>query len=113
MYGIEPADSPLDLNELLIHKPSATFFVRAKGDSMKGAGIFDGDLVIIDRSITAKHGHIVLAIVNGDFILRRLYQKLNTILLYPEHPSLLPLNVSEEMDFRVWGVATTCIHYLI
>lgn len=105
-------ETPLDLNELLIKKPAATFFVRAKGDSMIGAGIFDGDLLIIDRSITARHKQIVLAILDGEFTLKRLSNLHGSILLLPENPKYKPIEVKEAMDFKIWGVATHCVHKL-
>ena len=87
-----PADGylecPIDLNEYIIRRPAATFFVRAKGNSMEGAGIFEGDLIVIERSIDPQHGHIVLATVNGEFTLKRLVkngQRANEIMLCPEN----------------------------
>lgn len=109
-----PADdyieTPLDLNEHLITKPAATFFVRAKGDSMIGAGIFDNDLIIIDRSKTPAHDHIVLAVVNGEFTLKRLIKQHTHIWLYPDNPKYQPLKITEEMDFQIWGVVSYSIH---
>lgn len=106
-------ESPLDLNEHLIARPAATFFVRAKGDSMTGAGIFEGDLLIIDRSIKARPGHVILAILNGEFTLKRWHKdKNNHYWLLPENPNYKPMPLTEESDFSVWGVAIHCIHKL-
>lgn len=105
-------DRALDLNELLIAKPSATFFVKAKGESMIGAGIFEGDLLIIDRSVTPKSGQIVLAVVSGEFTLKRLVKEKNEIWLYPENSKNQPLKITPEMEFEIWGVALHCIHKL-
>lgn len=105
-------DSPLDLNEHLISKPAATFFVKAKGDSMKGAGIHEGDLLIIDRSIQARSGHIVLAILNGEFTLKRLHKTSAGIWLHPENENYKPLKINEDSEFAIWGVAIHCIHKL-
>lgn len=103
-------ENPLDLNEHLITKPAATFFVRAKGDSMIGAGIFDHDLIIVDRSKTPAHDHIVLAVINGEFTLKRLIKMQNTLWLYPDNPKYLPLKINEDMDFQIWGVVSYSIH---
>ena len=105
-------DSVLDLNEHLISKPAATFFVKAKGESMIGAGIHNGDLLIIDRSINARSGHIILAVLNGDFTLKRLVKSNREIWLHPENPKEKPIKISEEMEFQIWGVAIHCIHKL-
>lgn len=105
-------DSMLDLNEHLITKPAATFFVRAKGDSMIGAGIYEGDLLIVDRSLTAVSGNIILAVLNGEFTLKRLIKKGSELWLHPENSRYKPVLLSEEMEFSVWGVAIHCIHKL-
>ncbi|MDH4468354.1 MAG: translesion error-prone DNA polymerase V autoproteolytic subunit [Bacteriovoracaceae bacterium] len=106
-------EGTLNLHEHLITRPSSTFFVRAQGDSMIGAGIFSGDLLIIDKSIEAKHGHIVVAIVNGEFMLKRFHKRNNEIWLHPENPKYSPMLMTMEMDFQVWGVAIHCIHKLL
>lgn len=103
-------DSPIDLNEEIIKNSAATFFVKSCGDSMKGAGIFDGDLIVIDRSITATHGMIILAIVDGEFTIKRLSKRINGIFLLPENPNYRPIAIKEGMDFEVWGVVTHTIH---
>jgi DNA polymerase V len=111
-----PADdyleSGLNLNEHLISRPSATFFVRAKGDSMIGAGIYDGDLLIIDRSVTAHSGNIILAVVSGEFTLKRFVRTGKLASLLAENPKYPPLHITEEMEFEVWGVAIHCVHVL-
>jgi len=113
-----PADdyieSPLDLNEYLVTRPAATFFVRAKGDSMIDAGISEGDLLIIDRSIKARSGHVVLAILNGEFTLKRWQiDKNGSYWLFPENKNYKPIQVTDESEFSVWGVAVHCIHKLL
>ena len=90
-----PADDykekKLDLNDLLIRQPEATFFAKASGDSMTGAGIFDGDLLIVDRSITATDGKIVIAVVNGELTVKRFKIVGRTAQLHPENPKYLSL----------------------
>ena len=101
-------EDKLDLNTHLIKHPAATFFVRVEGCSMEGAGIFEGDLLIVDRAITPRDGHIVLSIINGEFTVKRL--RLNPgVTLEPAHPDFNPMKISEEMDFEVWGVVTHTI----
>lgn len=109
-----PADDSienrLDLNELIVNHPSATFFVRAVGTSMQGANINDGDILVVDRSITATDGKIVIAILNGEFTVKRIALGKNQITLLPENPNFPPILVSEGMDFEIWGVVTYIIH---
>jgi DNA polymerase V len=101
----------LDLNELCIQKPAATYFVRAQGDSMIDAGIFPGDVLVIDRSIEASHGDIVIAAVNGDLTVKRLETKPQTRLV-PMNPQYAPVIIPEDADLEIFGVATNVIHRL-
>jgi DNA polymerase V len=105
-------DGTLDLNRYLIHNPPATFFVRATGDSMIGAGIFSDDILIVDRSIEAKDGKIVIAVINGEMTVKRLkiYQNHQKIVLHPENPKYPHFVITTEMDFSIWGVVTAVIH---
>lgn len=100
----------LDLNELLVQHPASTFFVRVKGTSMIDAGLHDGDLLIVDRSLQAKHRSVVLAILNSDFTVKRFLKTKAGIFLKPENPSYAPIAITEDMDFEVWGVVTDIIH---
>lgn len=102
----------LDLNEYLIKNPSATFFVEIQGDSMTGAGIHSGDIVIVDRSIEAVHNRIVVAVVNGEFTVKRLYWKNKTVRLIAENSDYRPIEIKEGNSFEIWGVATAVIHRL-
>ena len=109
-----PADDymerSIDLNEELIHRPHATFFLRAAGHSMVGAGIHDGDLLIVDRAATPRPGLVVVAIVDGEFTLKRLAQTNNGLALEPEHTGYQPIAVGEDTDVRIWGVVTFVVH---
>ena len=111
-----PADdyreSELDINELVIAHPDATFYVRVSGDSMEGAGIFEGDVLVVDRALDARNNTIIVALVNGEFTVKRLTMSGDTIFLMPENPHYEPLPITEEMEFRVWGIATYVIHRL-
>ncbi len=103
-------DLDLDLNSYLIQHPSATFCVRVEGDSMVGAGIQSGDVILIDRSLTPQKGNIVLAVLDGEFTVKRVDVKDDKLFLIPENPRLQPIEVGEESNFQVWGVVTFVIH---
>jgi len=101
----------LDLNELCIQKPAATYFVRAQGDSMIDAGIFPGDVLVIDRSIDASHGDIVIAAVNGELTVKLLETKPQTRLV-PMNSQHAPIVIPEGTELEIFGVATNVIHSL-
>ena len=103
-------DKSIDLNEILIKNKVATFLVRALGDSMVEAGIFSGDILIIDKSITPANKNIVVAILNGEFTVKRFIKNGNKILLQPENKKYRNIEISEEDDFKIWGVVTFVIH---
>ena len=111
-----PADDylegALDLNEHLVGEPAATFFVRARGDSMTGAGIHDGDLLIVDRSRQAKNGSVVIASVNGELSVKRYSRSNGQARLMPENPAYPPITLNEDDDARLWGVVTSVVHRL-
>lgn len=102
----------LDLNEHLIKHPAATFFVRVKGDSMVGAGVHCGDLLIVDRSLEPRDRSVVIAIVNGELTVKRIRIRNRKIVLEPENENYRPQEIGEDMDFEVWGVVTSVIHKL-
>lgn len=109
-----PADdhleNKLDLNHLLVPRPSATFMLKVEGDSMIGAGIYDGDLLIVDRSETAVNGSIVIAVVHGDLTVKRLKRDASGVWLMPENPKYQPIAIGENSDFMIWGCVTHAIH---
>lgn len=109
-----PADdfieSRLDLNELIIQHPSATFFARVGGHSMEGAGILDGDILVIDRSVSPTNGAIVIARFEGEFTVKRIRILEKTFYLSAEHPDYPDFQITDEVDFEVWGVVTYIIH---
>lgn len=100
----------LDLNELMVNHPSATFYVRVEGDSMKDAGIQSGDLLVVDRAVEATDGKIVVAILQGEFTVKRISIRGKRVILLPENPLYSPIEVAEDSDFQVWGVVTYVIH---
>ena len=100
----------LDLNEFLIHHPAATFFVRVAGDSMIDANMNAGDILIVDRSLEPKNESIILAILDGDFTVKRYSNIRGQIILTPENIKYKPIFVEDESNFEVWGVVTHIIH---
>ena len=105
-------DRSLDLHDELVPHPAATFFVRARGESMIGAGIHDGDLLVVDRSLTAVTGRVVIAALDGELTIKRLGTGPNGLRLEPENDSYPPIEIGEETDARIWGVVTSVIHSL-
>jgi len=103
------AERGIDLNEQLIRNKPATFFMRVSGNSMINAGIYDGDIVIVDRSIKPISGKIVIAVIDGEMLIRRYEKTMNSLRLIPETPKLSAIDVSEFMDFKIWGVVTCII----
>jgi len=106
-------EGPLDLNAYLIRHPAATFFVRVQGDSMIKAGIHSGDLLIVDRSLEASHNNIILAVLNGEFTVKRLIKSKGRLFLAPENPEYSSLEITEESHFEAWGVVTAVIHEVL
>lgn len=100
----------LNLNQHLVKNPTTTFSVRVKGDSMMGATIYDGDLLIVDRSLVPKDSDIAICIVDGEFTVKRLQLQNGTVLLLPENPNYPPIAVDESNDFQIWGIVTHVIH---
>lgn len=102
-------EGTLDLNDLLISHPNATFYVRAAGDSMTNAGIFAGDLLVVNRALDASHGDIVVAVVNGEFTLKRLYMRNSNTKLIAENDQFPDIEFAEGEQLEVWGVVTGCV----
>ena len=106
-------DSYLDLNTHLISKPASTFFLKVSGDSMVLAGINDGDILVVDRSLEAKNDSIVIAVLNGELTVKRLNIEQGKCYLKPENDTYEPIEVTDEMDFCIWGVVTSVIHQFV
>lgn len=111
-----PADdhieARLSLDELCIRHPDATFFLRASGDSMTGAGIFDGDILVVDRARTARSGSVVVAVVDGGFTCKRLLIDRDRVWLRAEQPGYPDIFPEEGVGLEIFGVVTHCVHKL-
>jgi DNA polymerase V len=103
-------DKKLDLNQYLIKHPAATFFVRVEGSSMINAGIHDGDILIVDRAIEPVDSKIVIAVLNGEMTVKRIRKAGGKLYLVPENDEYTAIEVSEDMEFQIWGVVTSVIH---
>lgn len=103
----------LSLDEHLIQHKDSTFFVRAKGNSMVGAGIFDGDLLVVDKSLTPSSGDIVIAIVDGGLTVKRMIRRGSEIILKPENPRYKEIEFKEGQELQVWGVVTSTVKKFI
>jgi DNA polymerase V len=106
------AQERIDLNKQLIRNKEATYIFRVKGDSMTGAGIFEGDALLVDRSMDPKHNNIVIAQLNNEFTVKRLYRRGGVVKLVAENPIYPARMIKEEDDFLVWGVVTFNLHKL-
>ena len=105
-------DRPLDFNELLIAHPAATFAVRVAGDSMVDLGIFPGDIAVVDRSVTASDGKVILGILAGEFTIKRYRARAGKVWLEAANKAYAPILISEESAFEVWGVVRHSIRVL-
>ena len=105
-------DRALDFNELLIENPAATFAVRIAGESMTGAGIFPNDIAVVDRSRTPVDASVVLALVDGEFTVKRYRRRGKRVWLQAENPAFKDIPITEETAFEVWGVVKHTIRVL-
>ncbi|MDD5507202.1 MAG: translesion error-prone DNA polymerase V autoproteolytic subunit [Bacteroidales bacterium] len=105
-------DRKLDLNEYLIRNQPATFLVRVQGTSMENAGILDGDILVVDRSVEPSSGKIVIGVINGEFTVKRIEIRTGKLFLLPENDSFKPMEITPDMDFKIWGIVTFAIHKL-
>src|SRR5699024_8144960 len=106
------SDTQIDLTKLLVRDELSTFIVRVSGDSMEGAGIYDGDELIVDRSIEPRDGHVVIAIVDGEMTVKRLRVTEAGVVLQAENAAYPDVQVAELSELMIWGVATRCLHRL-
>ena len=102
-------DASIDLNKIFIKNKDATFYGRVKGDSMIGAGLSDGDLLIIDKSIEPKDGKIAVCFIDGEFTVKRINITTDVIWLIAENKNYKPIKVTKDNDFLIWGIVTNVI----
>lgn len=103
-------EDTIDLNKELVHHKETTFYARIVGESMVGAGILDGDLAIIDKSLTAADGDYIAAFIDGEFTLKQFKMQGDQVWLMPANPDFPPIQVTAENEFIIWGVVTGVIH---
>lgn len=99
----------IDLTQVLITHPQATYFLRASGHSMVEAGIFDNDILVVDKAIRERHNHIVVAVVDGEFTVKQLYQQQGRIKLKAANPTFPDIVPKDGQSIEIWGVVTCCI----
>ena len=105
-------EGPIDLTAELVKDTAATFIVRVTGHSMEGAGISDGDELLVDRSLTPRDGDVVVAVLDGELTVKRLGVLRDGVVLRAENPAYPDIRVPELASLSIWGVATYCIHHL-
>jgi DNA polymerase V len=111
--GDDQIERVLDINDLVVRHPASTFFVRVEGDSMEMAGIYSGDVLVVDRSITPKNDSIVVAAVYGELVVKRLKSVGKTHHLFSENPAYAPIEVSNNDDCFVWGVVVGSVRTFV
>ncbi|MCW4469751.1 translesion error-prone DNA polymerase V autoproteolytic subunit [Flavobacterium sp. MFBS3-15] len=102
----------IDLNKMLVKNPLTTFYIRVAGNSMINAGIADGDLLVVDRSLEPADGKIAICLIDGDFTVKRLRVEPDCIYLMPENPAYKPLKVTEDNNLTIWGIVTYVVKSL-
>jgi DNA polymerase V len=102
--GDDQVENILDINDLVVKNPASTFFVRVEGDSMIGAGIFSGDVLVVDRSVDPSDKMIVVAAVNGELVVKRLSIQKNMQLLVSENANYAPITIGDGEECFIWGV---------
>ncbi len=103
---IEFTKESLNLNDVIVKNPISTFYGRVKGTSMKGAGVDDGDLLVIDKSLEYKQGALAVCCINGEFTLKYIQKRDNKLYLVPANPDFQPIKVSEDDEFAIWGIVS-------
>ncbi|MFM2292791.1 MAG: hypothetical protein RIS29_2604 [Bacteroidota bacterium] len=102
-------DLKIDLNKELISNPSTTFYGRVKGSSMIDAGVEDGDLLVIDKSLVPKDGDMAICFIDGEFTLKYIRIEPDAVYLMPANPAFMPIKITEENNFCIWGIVTYSI----
>jgi DNA polymerase V len=107
---IDHSERSLNLHEFAVHHPEATFFWTVEGDAMQGAGIFPGDLLVVDRVVEARLGDVVVAWAGSDYVVRRLGTLVGHVALLPDHPGYAPLVFGDAETCEVWGTVIYVLH---
>lgn len=107
------AHGRINLNEHLLINENASYLFRVRGESMTGIGIYDGDTLIVDRSIDPMHNHIVLAVIDDEFTVKRLFKRGSVVQLLPENPTFEPITLQDHQQLTIWGVVTFNLHKLL
>ncbi|WP_298150550.1 translesion error-prone DNA polymerase V autoproteolytic subunit [Flavobacterium sp.] len=107
------AQRRIDLNQHLLLNENSSFLFRVRGDSMKDIGIYEGDTLIVDRSVSPLHNQIVLAVIDGEFTVKRLFKRGKDIRLIPENSDYPTIELKEGQELTIWGVVTFCLHRLL
>ncbi|OJU39574.1 MAG: peptidase S24 [Bacteroidales bacterium 45-6] len=102
-------DLAIDLNKELVRHPASTFYGRVRGDSMQGAGVYDGDILIIDKSLEPQNGDMAVCFVDGEFTIKHIRIEKEVVWLIPANDHYKPIKVTEENDFLIWGIVTYSI----
>ena len=105
-------EGELDLQQLVVKNPPWTYFLRAMGHSMQGAGIYDGDILVVDRSLDAANNRIVIAAIDGELTIKRLHYRGKRIFLAPENPEYEEIEITGNPEAYIWGVVTYNLHKL-
>lgn len=103
------ASARIDLAKELVFHPQCTFILRLTGDSMEGVGMFDGDLLVVDKYLRPQHMDIVIAVVDGDFTCKRLHLRNDQLILHPENPTYPDIRPKPDQIVEIWGVVTSCV----
>ena len=103
-------ENSLSLEDLIIQRPTSTFYVRAEGNAMNATGIYDGDILVVDRSLTAQNGSIVIVSLNEEVVIRRFVKSGSRIFLVSGNKHHSPIPINSTTDWMIWGVATYLIH---
>tara|TARA_Y100000748_G_C15097870_1_gene333158 strand:+ start:37 stop:492 length:456 start_codon:yes stop_codon:yes gene_type:complete len=103
-------DLPIDLNDYLVENSAATFYIRVSGNSMKDEGIDDGDLLVVDRSKIPKNNDVIIGVLNGEFTVKKIQKTKTKLFMVAANKNYEKIEITEEMDFSVWGVVTYVIH---
>lgn len=106
------AEGRLDLNDFLVEHEAATFYVRVQGDSMTGAGILDGDILAVDRALEPRHGDAVVAVIDGELMVKELDLQHGRVRLLPRHPAFRPIELADGQELNIWGVVKGVVRKL-